>query len=141
MRLILCYKNRRFITLCCHKSWKFDKCSLLGCVMLIFGHLGLKISQYFILELKNQMIFLAFLGFIKDIFESLMLKKIKLRSSKVQIIRNMTIFEAYSSLKCPILFDAGPFKRRKKWRLGLFIWFLEVYVWWCNSIYVDLSRK
>ena len=45
--------------------------------MLIFGHLGLKISQHVILELKNQTIILAFLGFIKDIFECLMLKKIK----------------------------------------------------------------
>ena len=78
--------------------------------MLIFGHLGLKISQYFILELKNQMIFLAFLGFIKDIFECLMLKKL---SSKVQIIRNMTNFEAYRSLKCPILFVNVMLKRRK----------------------------
>ena len=72
--------------------------------MLIFGHLGLKISQHVILELKNQTIILAFLWFIKDIFECLMLKKIKFRSSKVQIIWNMTNFEAYRSLKCPIIF-------------------------------------
>ena len=32
-------------------------------------------------------------------------EKVKFRSSKVQLIRNMTNYEAHRRLKCPIIFD------------------------------------
>ena len=44
-------------------------------------------------------------------------EKVNFRSSKVQIMWNMTNFEAYRSLKCPIMLDAGPSNvMLKRWK-------------------------